>query len=171
MIFWTCEKIGGHVNLTWSHVRRTCRYFSLFLSLTSNTTSIHMLLWHSYKVYMMLNNRSWFSRLTNKLSTRSQASPAKCIEAKNKNLRATFSNRNIGFYVINRASYSAFLTGLKNIRSTFAPSVRTGNICNWTGIWYISQKAVDQLFSSFFARWNKYYFFVSTFNSTYNCHT
>ena len=25
MIFWTSEKIGGHVNLTWSHVRRTCR--------------------------------------------------------------------------------------------------------------------------------------------------
>ena len=35
MIFWTCEKIGGHVNLTWSHVRRTCRIFSLFLSLLS----------------------------------------------------------------------------------------------------------------------------------------
>ena len=33
MIFWTCEKIGGHVNLTWSHVRRTCRNVSLFLSL------------------------------------------------------------------------------------------------------------------------------------------
>ena len=33
MIFWTCEKIGGHVNLTWSHVRRTCRHFSLFLSI------------------------------------------------------------------------------------------------------------------------------------------
>ena len=35
MIFWTSEKIGGHVNLTWSHVRRTCRHFSLFLSLIS----------------------------------------------------------------------------------------------------------------------------------------
>ena len=33
MIFWACEKIGGHVNLTWSHVRWTCRIFSLFLSL------------------------------------------------------------------------------------------------------------------------------------------
>ena len=33
MIFWTSEKIGGHVNLTWSHVRRTCRNLSLFLSL------------------------------------------------------------------------------------------------------------------------------------------
>ena len=36
MIFWTCEKIGGHVNLTWSHVRRTCRNFSLFLSLLTD---------------------------------------------------------------------------------------------------------------------------------------
>ena len=33
MIFWTSEKIGRHVNLTWSHVRRTCRHFYLFLSL------------------------------------------------------------------------------------------------------------------------------------------
>ena len=37
MIFWTCEKIGGHVNLTWSHVRRTCRNVSLFLSLLKKT--------------------------------------------------------------------------------------------------------------------------------------
>ena len=33
MIFWTSEKNGGHVNLTWSHVWRTCRHLSLFLSL------------------------------------------------------------------------------------------------------------------------------------------
>ena len=33
MIFWTSEKIGGHINLTWSRVWRTCRIFSLFLSL------------------------------------------------------------------------------------------------------------------------------------------
>ena len=42
MIFWTCEKIGGHVNLTWSHVRRTCRNFSLFLSLKRTVVCIRM---------------------------------------------------------------------------------------------------------------------------------
>ena len=35
MNFWTSEKIGGQVNLTWSLVRRTSRNFSLFLSLNA----------------------------------------------------------------------------------------------------------------------------------------
>ena len=49
MIFWTCEKIGGHVNLTWSHVRRTCRNFSLFLSLLrANAFYVSQLLHNEY---------------------------------------------------------------------------------------------------------------------------
>ena len=52
MIFWTCEKIGGHVNLTWSHVRRTCRNFSLFLSLhTKQKDSNTPIAW------MMMNDK------------------------------------------------------------------------------------------------------------------
>ena len=37
--FWTSEKIGGQVNLTWSLVRWTSRHFSLFLSLKTHFTT------------------------------------------------------------------------------------------------------------------------------------